>query len=239
MSANNPLTRYCPRCIFVGENPVRCPKCRTVSYCSTECLNEHLSVHRPMCRSFSPREVWGIKILVNWNDPPRTRFPTEYFQHELVCAGHGSNIHPIFSRGELCPLTQRIGIPLRLYSTSGMHESSTFGPNEIAVKLRVEPRSGFAPTRWGLIDHPGECIVIREDQKPLTKELLEAIYSFVVYLMDYPGIDPEHADRESWAPWEGLLNPSLWHFFTRKYYEAQYRMVCRKNFNKFSPLLCT
>lgn len=103
-----------------------------------------------MCRPFSPKEVWGIKIIQNWNDPPRIGHPADYFRHELCRVDPGrSTTHPIFERGELCPLTQRIGIPLRIYRTSLMRESSTAGPNEIAVKLRVDPSNGLAPARCG------------------------------------------------------------------------------------------
>ncbi|KAJ3885622.1 putative zf-MYND domain-containing protein [Lentinula edodes] len=232
------LAPYCGRCISrdTSRRGSWCG-CGSVFYCCSECLTRHSPVHRPMCRPFSPKEVWGIKIIQNWNDPPRIGHPADYFRHELCRVDPGrSTTHPIFERGELCPLTQRIGIPLRVYRTSLMRESSTAGPNEIAVKLRVDPSNGLAPARWRLTDHPGECIVIREDRKPLTRELLETIYSFVVHFMDYPIDDVE---QESWARWDGLLNPSVWHFFARKYYQKQSEESGRNAFHYFSPLLCT
>ncbi|KAJ4473009.1 putative zf-MYND domain-containing protein [Lentinula aciculospora] len=201
---------------------MKCSDCKTVSYCSKKCQTQHWTVHRSICRPYSPDEVWGIRILSN-NGATKTGDPSQYFRHELI----RDTKHAIFTQGERCPVTKRIGIPLIIYST-GVCEAHTTGLNEIAVKLRVEATDGFAPDMW--LYKPGECLVIREDRKPLTRELLEAVYSFISHLMSYPILD------QGWSSWHGLLNPSVWQMYAKKYYEDQ-ENAGRPGFDYYFPPL--
>jgi hypothetical protein len=158
------------------------------------------------------------------NGVARPRKPTDYFQHTRITRSN----HPIFRDGERCPVTQRLGIPLLIYSKGISQPEGAPRGNEIAVKLRVEAADGFAPERW---QHgPGECTVIREDCKPLTRELLETIYSFILSLMSYP------IGEEGWAPWEGLLEPANWHMYAKKHYQEQDE-AGRQGFDNFFPLV--
>jgi hypothetical protein len=58
--------------------------------------------------------------------------------------------HPVFSRGELCPVPAMMGIPLVIYSPT-MHAAGVEraagrpGSNHVAVQLRIEPTNAFAP----------------------------------------------------------------------------------------------
>ncbi|KAJ3800533.1 putative zf-MYND domain-containing protein [Lentinula aff. detonsa] len=213
---------YCSKCKVQSNKRYKCSNCKTVIYCSKKCQEDHWAVHKPICRVYNPDEVWGIRILSN-NGAAKARYPSHYFRHELI----GNTNHSIFTKGERCPVTKRIGIPLIIYST-GVCEPRATGLNEIAVKLRVEATDGFAPDVWE--NQPGECLVIREDRKPLTQELLETVYSFISHLMSYPILD------EGWAPWNGLLNPSVWQMYAKEYYEEQ-EVNGRQNFGRFFPLV--
>ncbi|KIK54175.1 hypothetical protein GYMLUDRAFT_177772, partial [Collybiopsis luxurians FD-317 M1] len=176
-------------------------------------------IHKPVCRPRSADETWAIRILSN-NSATRTEKPMHYFRHELI----KGNDHPIFIDGEYCPVTKRFGIPLIIYSMGICKGASA--PNEIAIKLRVETKDGFAPEMWQL--DPGECLVMGEDRKPLTMALLEAVYSFIAHLMSYPIL------KKGWAPWDGLLNPSVWQMYGMRYYEEQ-QYAGRPGFGHFFP----
>ncbi|KAF9061723.1 hypothetical protein BDP27DRAFT_1234707 [Rhodocollybia butyracea] len=224
-------TTYCTKCKRTphpGSQFKKCSRCRMAAYCSKKCQMVHWDVHGEICVPCSPNEVWGIRITVKNSNSTRTWKPLEYFQHELL-----SSNHPIFSRGESCPVTKRVGVPLIIYSTRLHGEGGTAGLNETSGKprLRVEDSDGFAPPSWQKCEGPGECIVVREDGKPLTRELLEALYSFIVDLMAYPGIT-----NEAWASWQGLLAPSVWQMYARKYYQAQ-NNAGRLGFDDFFPLV--
>ena len=54
--------------------------------------------------------------------------------------------HPVFKRGELCPVTALFGIPLLIYSAAAERRIDMSGQgNQPAVYLRIEPDNGFAP----------------------------------------------------------------------------------------------
>ncbi|KAJ3862781.1 putative zf-MYND domain-containing protein [Lentinula novae-zelandiae] len=218
---------YCTKCkrqSGSGDMWMKCSNCRTVAYCSKKCQKDHWTVHRPMCKIYSPDEVWGIRILSNNGATATTGDLSQYFRHELIRV---SSTQSIFTQGEECPVTRRIGIPLVIYST-GVCCAHATGLNEVAVKLRVEATDGFAPDMW--LHKPGECLVVRKDRKPLTRELLEALYRFISSLMSYPISD------KGWASWHGLLNPSVWQMFAKKYYEDQ-ENAGREGFDCFFPLV--
>ncbi|KAJ3755224.1 putative zf-MYND domain-containing protein [Lentinula raphanica] len=219
----NVANSYCTNCKErTSDRYMKCSKCKTVSYCSKRCQLDHWSVHEAMCKLHTPGETWGIRVLSN-NWTTKIEDSSQYFKHELI---KGSD-HPIYTHGERCPVTKRIGIPLIIYST-GVRNPDATGLNEIVVKLRVEATDGFAPDTW--LQMPGECLVIREDRKPLTREMLETVYGFMRHLMSYPILD------EGWASWQGLLNPSVWQMYAKKYYEDQ-KAAGRQGFGCFFPLV--
>jgi len=98
-----------------------------------------------MCRPYSPNEIWGITILSNRQvGDDSIEEPHKRYCHELVQADH-----PVFKRGELCPVTKLYGIPLLVYSqaiAAGRELSDEDEGNQLAVFLRIEPNDGFAPT---------------------------------------------------------------------------------------------
>jgi hypothetical protein len=95
-----------------------------------------------MCRPYSPNEVWGIKLLCEGDlKKMKGTGDDRRFQHILV------NIKdPVFTRGELCPVTGLVGIPILIYSQameSGRDNED--GNNQPAVYLRIEADDAFAP----------------------------------------------------------------------------------------------
>ncbi|KIK56579.1 hypothetical protein GYMLUDRAFT_263530 [Collybiopsis luxurians FD-317 M1] len=183
---------------------------------SKDCQTSDWPIHKPICRPRRADETWAIRILMN-NGTRKTN-AMQYFRHELI-----KENHPIFSSGEPCPVTKLLGVPLVIYRMSLSGDPWT---NEIAVKLRIEASNAFAPLDWQL--DLGECIVVREDRKPLTMALLETIYKFISDLFNYP------IREAGWAPWTGLLNPSVWQKFGIKYYEEQ-KSAGRQGFGYFFP----
>ncbi|KAF5390835.1 hypothetical protein D9757_004452 [Collybiopsis confluens] len=225
--ASHSYCRMCKRQADTGESWPRCTKCKTVAYCSKECQIAHWPVHKPICTPRNPEKIWAIRILNNNGRYRQGIEPAHYFRHEVVSPA-------IFRYGELCPVTKHIGIPLiicrdmsRGFPSSNNMNAENIGSNEIAVKLRIEDTANaLAPMDWQL-DVP-ECVVMREDREPLTMQLLETIYSFNKYLLSYPIID------KGWAPWQGLLNPSVWQYYAMKYYEEQ-KAEGRPGFSYFLP----
>ncbi|KAI0357079.1 hypothetical protein OH77DRAFT_127127 [Trametes cingulata] len=170
------------RCSKCGGTPatglMNCSGCHgaTGAYCSKECQKAHWKIHKPMCKPLADDEVWGIKILDN-----RHRPWSRQFQHVLLKASHA-----IFTRGELCPVTEKCGFPLIIWSEAINGGIPAIENNQPAVYLRIEPHDGFAPMHWQLYG-PGTCIVVRQDRKPLTKEAIEIVYNFHSYLLDLAG----------------------------------------------------
>jgi len=57
--------------------------------------------------------------------------------------------------------------------------------NEAATALHVDPATGYAPAEW--CQGVGTVLVVREDQQPLTKDLLENIVKFSQMLVQLFG----------------------------------------------------
>ena len=68
------------------------------------------------------------------------------FQHVLL----DSSSHPIFTQGELCPVTAMCGFPLLIYSEAIHGGLPAYENNQPAVYLRIEPDDGFAPAQYVL-----------------------------------------------------------------------------------------
>jgi hypothetical protein len=77
-----------------------------------------------------------------------------------------------------------------------------------------------------------QCIVVRQDKKPLTLECFEIIVAFNAKMIDAVGYPKE----DGWAPITGLMNPATFQMFSRDYYEEQ-REKGRSGFDAFyTPL---
>ncbi|KAI0808150.1 hypothetical protein C8Q74DRAFT_115596 [Fomes fomentarius] len=136
---NMPLN-HCVKCGVTPQDGLQnCSRCHgaTGVYCSKECQVTHWKVHKPICRVLSPYDVWGIKILDNDHAPWNNQFHHVYL----------NNSHPIFTRGELCPLTEQCGFPLIIFSQAHNGMSPATQDNQPAVYLRIEPDNGLAPTQ--------------------------------------------------------------------------------------------
>lgn len=216
-SPNRMASKRCSKCQF-GHNEVSaCSKCKTAWYCSKECQKAHWEIHKPLCRPYSPNEVWGIKLLCDAEKPPSASKDNSgpvpgRFVHELV-----NTNHPVFKRGELCPVTALFGIPLLIYSAAVERGIDMPGQgNQPAVYLRIEPDNGFAPPPWQMC-LPGSCIVVRRDKKPLLKATLEAIYAFHGKILNGAG----YPESDGWAPIREYMTPAAFQFFSRDHFEKQ------------------
>ncbi|KAJ3499524.1 hypothetical protein NLJ89_g10094 [Agrocybe chaxingu] len=145
--------------------------------------------------------VVGVKILDN--DAAKTnlekRFAAEIFKPD----------HPIFARGELCPLTAVYGIPIILHRTR-----FPYSDNQPAVYLRIEASDGFAPFHWQ-IDYNGICYAVRKDRQPLHPELLETMYEFHSSLLSR-GYFEEPVGRRAYQ-----ITPKVYRKFSNEYWQKQ------------------
>ena len=109
---------------------------------SKECQTTHWQVHKPICRPYSPKEVWGVTILSNREVGKLDMFEhRKRYRHELVQIDH-----PVFTQGELCPVPDLFGIPLLIHSpVIATGKDIKNGGNQPAVYLRIEPKDGLAP----------------------------------------------------------------------------------------------
>ncbi|CAA7260743.1 unnamed protein product [Cyclocybe aegerita] len=228
----------CAFCHNAGDDLKRCGGCRSVYYCSKECQLSHWKKHKPGCvlpwslpdpkpavhqnqldgkdiptgsTSSFPRApttpshaqdvVVGVKIL----DSDSTKgnrgrhFVAEIFKPD----------HPIFTRGELCPLTAVYGIPILLYRTQ-----FPYSDNQPAVYLRIEPSSGFAPFHWQT-DWNGICYAVRKDRQPLHPELLETMHEFHSSLLG-SGYFKEPVGRRPYQ-----ITPKAYRKFSDEYWRKQ------------------
>ncbi|KAI0641801.1 hypothetical protein C8Q79DRAFT_918876 [Trametes meyenii] len=213
------------RCSKCGKNPPgglqNCSGCHgaTGAYCSKECQGAHWKVHKPVCRPLAEDKVWGIKILDNRFGP----WPRQ-FKHVLL-----KTSHPIFTQGELCPVTAKCGFPLVIWSRTIHGGTPAMGNNQPAVYLRIEPHDGFAPSHWQSHE-PGTCIVVRQDRKLLTREAIEIVYNFHSHLLDLA--DPALAVNGR-SPFGEPLTPQWLRSFADEYCEEEIRREGRKGFDYF------
>lgn len=139
---------------------------------------------------------------------------TKRVRHELVRTNH-----PIFSRGELCPVPALFGIPLLVYKHrlgAGIITSPPNLKNQPAVYLRIEADTGLAPMHW-VLDDPGPVIVVRQDRKPLTLQVMETILEFHKSLINGFG----YPESDGWAPTHQYITKASFQFFSRSYYQQQ------------------
>jgi uncharacterized protein YyaL (SSP411 family) len=73
-----------------------------------------------------------------------------------------------------------------------------------------------------------QCIIVRQDRKPLTRETIETIYRFTEKLIEGAGY-PEY---DGWAPIRSFVTPASFQFFSRDYYKSQHEKG-RPGFDSF------
>ena len=138
----------CDKCHFTAPCS-KCSKCKIAKYCV------HWQIHKPICRPYSLKEVWGVDILSN-QEVGKLEI-SEYrnrYRHRLV-----QTDHLVFTQGELCPATELFGIPLLIYSPGvATGRDIENGGNQPAVYLRIEPLNGIAPPRC--VPFHCRCVVL-------------------------------------------------------------------------------
>jgi hypothetical protein len=77
-----------------------------------------------------------------------------------------------------------------------------------------------------------QCVVVRQDKRPLKREVIETIIAFHAKLLNAVGF-PE---CDGWAPTKDLMNPATFQMFSRDYYKEQSKKS-RPGFDAFfTPL---
>jgi len=163
--------------------------------------------------------TWAIELLCKGDlQALDTKEDSAIFRHIRI-----PNTHPIFTRGEPCPLMVRCGIPLLIYSpvlqggkAPTSLEQASQQNNQAAVYMRIEPHNGFAPPLWQIQD-PGTCILARRDHRPLTREAAEMMWKWAAKVINAAG----YPSDDGWAPLLDLSNPATFQMFSRDYYDEQ------------------
>ncbi|KAH7334312.1 hypothetical protein B0J17DRAFT_672892 [Rhizoctonia solani] len=154
-------------CLQCHKRPVkselqRCSKCKRATYCSKECQVAHWKTHKHSCFKRG-EQIVAIEIINEYergNDGP--------FRTVEIPSNH-----PVFSSaGEVCPIPTAIGRPLRIYH----HPLKGQANNAMALWLCVEMENLFAPIDWQL--EVPTVTVARQDHKPLTPQVVEALSEF-------------------------------------------------------------
>ncbi|EUC55442.1 MYND finger protein [Rhizoctonia solani AG-3 Rhs1AP] len=147
---------------LVQSDLKRCSKCKKATYCSKECQIAHWKTHKLSCSKPSAQIV-AIEVINEYERGNGGSFRTVEI----------SPNHPVFSSaGEVCPIPTAIGIPLRVYR----HPIKGPANNAMALWLRVEMHNLFAPMDWQL--DLSTVTVARQDHKPLTPQVVEALSEF-------------------------------------------------------------
>ncbi|KAJ7170913.1 hypothetical protein C8R43DRAFT_981575 [Mycena crocata] len=94
--------------------------------------------------------------------------------------------HPIHTRGVVCPVSAKVGLPLVMYrhlqtNPLSMGRDADLD-NQRATYLMIDPQSGYAPPEWQSC--VGSVTVMRRDGKPLTLESIETIWMYHDHLLD-------------------------------------------------------
>lgn len=99
--------------------------------------------------------------------------------------------HSIFDKAIL-EVPAILGIPLVIHRVGTQSNNRADLDCQIATYLNVTYEYGLAPPQWQ--SHVGTCLVARKDKKPLTSQHLEAVWMYIVRLMDFYG---EQSPREA------------------------------------------
>jgi len=173
-------SKQCAKCSKV-EGLLQCSRCKNIMYCSKECQLADWKLHKPQCAAPPLSEhVRGIIIPCNADK----RKGAGIFQTIDI-----EPTHRIHSHGEVCPVSEQVGLPLVMYrhlQENPLYMTRDAGlDNQIATYLMIGPESGFAPPNWQQC--VGTVTVMRKDGKPLTHEAIETIWMYHDHLLDLFG----------------------------------------------------
>ncbi|KII84148.1 hypothetical protein PLICRDRAFT_57953 [Plicaturopsis crispa FD-325 SS-3] len=172
-------TKQCANCSNLKRDlsliDIFCPRC-TTHYCSFSCEAEHASIHQRFCRPMLPDNVQGFELSCRDDEDP-IRSVEIHSRDE------------IHSRGEICPLSRYIDIPLVMYRHLKQNSMTmTYNPeldNRLASSLMVVPDSGYVIPKWQ--QNVGLVTVMREDHKPLKLKTLSMILAYCQVVMSVVG----------------------------------------------------
>ena len=114
--------------------------------------------------------------------------------------------HPVF-RSPICPVTQLIDFPLRLYRQDPYANKPEQDNNRLALWLLVDPTTGLCPMEYQVNGEMGSVIVVRADgSEKLTPLELEGICWYVSMVWRY-------IDEKRWCVDQGRISPTAFREF--------------------------
>lgn len=127
--------------------------------------------------------------------------------------------HPIFKDGELSIVSVLIELPLRVYRLENWgsldRPCDSHFDNQRITYLMIDPAQNFfAHMRWQF--NVGNCLVVREDRKPLLEQHFEGIWMYCDDILERCGngrVDPKTVNKTSFA--------RFWKSYCRAYKEIR------------------
>lgn len=180
---------------------VRWPKTFSVWNGSDPSINDQYSISPPVqgVYLFCAGDEQQVQLSMSHSPPTTPTSPSLPMapQPKLALATVTST-DSIF---ESTPLTisELIGVPLQMRRLLAKPSTSLQFPhfdNQSATYLQIDPTTGFAPPVWAR--GVGTVLLVRADQEPLTKELLERIIAFHSRLLDLYDQQGK-VDLQQWA----------------------------------------
>ncbi|KAJ7630429.1 hypothetical protein FB45DRAFT_915472 [Roridomyces roridus] len=174
----------------------RCSRCKEAVYCSVDCQKAHWKAHKLSC--IAEGVVRGM-IMACDSD---SHSPNYLFRETDIDASH-----PIHTRGVICPVSVKAGLPIIIYRHLQQNPLTMgFNPgldNQRATYLMIDPTT----PRWQ--QGVGSVTVMRQDGKPLTRASIETIWMYHDRILDVFGDDHSSA--------HAMMNPNAFLRFCRTY----------------------
>lgn len=146
-----------------------CPRCNSVTYCSTLCVKEDWDDHKPNCHALKDGIIKIVKI--DGQTGGGGRYSRFWVMPE----------DPIFKTKPV-PISEKIGFPLLVRRAMSESIRGPLTDNQHATWLMIDPVTGFAPAEWQC--RVGNVLVARADGQALETKTLGAITDYISDILD-------------------------------------------------------